>query len=322
MLYTAESVTPRHPDKMCDQISDLIVDVCLTQDPDARVAIETMGGHGEITITGEITTKASFQQTSYIGYICDLFPELANFNFHFNISKQSPDIAHGVDKGGAGDQGIMIGWACNDNSEHLPQEYFLARMVAQRLYRKYPFDGKTQVTMDENGKVKAVVASFQNVKKKDLLKDVKDIIKAEKYFINPAGDWNIGGMEADTGLTGRKLAVDSYGTRIPLGGGAFSGKDSTKVDRSGAYMARRIAVDYLEKYKAKEVIVKLAYAIGVVQPVMAVATVVYDKTNIEEVVIKDYDLSPKGIIEFLDLRKPMFIQTAQWGHFGRDFTWK
>lgn len=322
MLFTAESVTPRHPDKMCDQISDLILDITLTSDPEARVAIETMGGHKEITITGELTTKAKFNQTSYIGYICDLFPELADYNFHFNISKQSPDIAHGVDKGGAGDQGIMIGYACNDNEEFLPQEYFLARMLAQRLYKQFPYDGKTQVTIDEKGVVKAVVASFQNVKRKHLEKAVKNIIKSEKYFINPAGDWNIGGMDADTGLTGRKLAVDSYGTRIPLGGGAFSGKDSTKVDRSGAYMARRIAVDYLEKYNAKFVGVKLAYAIGVVQPVMAVASIVDREGKVQDVKIEGYDLSPKGIIKFLDLRKPVFVQTAQWGHFGRDFNWK
>lgn len=318
MLYTAECVTPRHPDKICDQISDLILDLCLQKDPYSRVAVETMGGHGQITITGEVTTNALLSNAKIKSTILKHFPELKDYKFAINLAKQSSQIAQGVDIGGAGDQGIMIGYACNENSEFMPQEYFLARKLAKSIYSKYPFDGKTQVTLDDKGNVIAVVASFQNVDRSTLLSEVKNVIpNAKEYFINPAGDWNIGGFDADAGVTGRKLAVDNYGPRIPIGGGAFSGKDGTKVDRSGAYIARRIAVDYLLKFKAKEVHTKLAYSIGVAKPVMAVAIV--DGNDVE---ITDYDLTPQGIIDLLKLRNPQYYQTAQWGHLGRGFEWK
>jgi len=197
----------------------------------------------------------------------------------------------------------------------LPLEYELARDLCQKIFEVYPNDGKTQVTI-EDGKVTTVVASFQKTKNSELLPLVQKIIKADEYLINPAGEWNQGGFDADTGLSGRKLIVDNYGPEITIGGGSFSGKDYTKVDRSGAYMARRIAVDLLRKYKATEVHTKLAYAIGVTNPVMAVADI-----DGKEIQITGYDLSPKGIRKFLKLDRVKYAQTCTWGHFGRGFTW-
>ncbi len=321
MLYTAESVSPRHPDKIADQISDLILDNFLLNDPHSRVAIETVGGHGHLTITGEVTSNTHLTKNAIRNIIIQEFSELANFDISINIELQSRDIAKGVDTGGAGDQGIMIGYACNSNSEFIPQEYYLARKLCQHIYKIFPYDGKTQVTIDDDSNIKAVVASFQNVSTEDLSYIVKQFYPhSESYFINPAGDWSIGGFDADTGLTGRKIAIDNYGPLVPIGGGAFSGKDGTKVDRSGAYMARKIAVDYLKKYNAFEVIVKLAYSIGIAEPVMAVARI---KTNkgIEEVQIEGYDLTPQGIIEKLYLREPGYFQTAKWGSMGNNFYW-
>ena len=316
-IRTAEFVSPRHPDKLCDGVSDAILDAYLAGDPDSRCAIETMGGHGKVFITGEVTSKSNVDDSTIRAYVANL---TGITDVTINLVVQSPEIAQGVDTGGAGDQGIMIGYACNDNDEQVPQEYYLARKLNREIYKKYPFDGKTQVTL--SGKSVRVVASFQNALKADLEAICTDFFKKEKYTIkeihcNPAGDWKQGGFDADAGLTGRKLAVDNYGPRVPIGGGAFSGKDATKVDRSAAYMARRVAVDYLEKYKAKEVIVQLSYAIGYDQPLQALAQV--DGKDIQ---IKDYDLSPKGIIEFLDLKKPMFFETSKWGAMGNNFNWK
>jgi S-adenosylmethionine synthetase len=324
-MKTAECVTPNHPDKLCDRISDAILDECLKQDPMSRVAIETMGGHGIITITGELTTKAYINAREIAQGIAG-----KQYGVQTNIVSQSPEIAQGVDTGGAGDQGIMVGYACNDNEAMIPQELYLARSLAKFLYEKYPYDGKTQVTLDKEGFLVTIVASFQNVKQRDLSDEVlawlHSIGKPSDWITihaNPAGDWNIGGFEADTGLTGRKLAVDNYGPQVPIGGGAFSGKDATKVDRSAAYMARKIAVDLLKHYQAKEVFVKLAYAIGVAEPVMVTAKLVHLNGSTTEKELHDfkYNLTPKGIIEFLKLREPQFEKTAQWGHMGNDFTW-
>jgi len=315
MIKTAEVVTPKHPDKICDRISDAILDACLEQDSDSRVAIETMGGHGIITITGELTTKAFVDVPEIVKRVYG-----KDIGVQTNIVRQSPEIAQGVDTGGAGDQGIMIGYACDDNKEFVPQEYYLARKLAQHIYEKYPFDGKTQVTM--NGNSLRVVASFcctPTSVLRDLVVEFFDQYpeyRIEDLHCNPAGDWSLGGFDADAGLTGRKLAVDNYGPRVPLGGGAFSGKDASKVDRSAAYMARRIAVDYLKEYKANEVFVQLAYAIGYDKPIQATAIVDGSTT-----VIRSYDLSPKGIIKFLDLKKPVFSKTAEWGHMGNNFKW-
>jgi S-adenosylmethionine synthetase len=314
-MKTAECITPKHPDKLCDQISDAILDECLRQDPYSRVAIETMGGHRIITITGEVSTQAFVDVPELVKKIVG-----NKYGVQTNINKQSPEISQGVDTGGAGDQGIMVGYACNENQEMIPQELFLARSLCKYIYKKHPEDGKTQITLKKDGNIDTIVASFCNVSKEELkslvLSWAKDKNQDYKIHCNPAGDWSIGGFAADTGLTGRKLAVDNYGPQIPIGGGAFSGKDSTKVDRSGAYMARKIAVDYLEKYKAKEVMVKLAYSIGVAEPVMATALVDGKEKNVE-----GYDLSPKKIIDRLKLREPQFQKTAEWGHFGNNFEW-
>ena len=318
MFYrTAESVSPKHPDKLCDQISDAILDAYLKEDPAARVAAEACGGHGVVFVTGEITSTADV-------YIPAIVKRIAgdDVEVHTKIVKQSPEIAQGVDTGGAGDQGIMIGYACDETEELLPLEVVLARRLNQHIYEKYPYDGKTQITIAPDGTINSVVASFQNVSHDELGKLVKEFIKTHnltgklELHINPAGDWNQGGFDADTGLTGRKLIVDNYGPRVAIGGGCYSGKDPSKVDRSAAYMARKIAVDYLRKREAHEVLVRLAYAIGYSDPLEK--TVIIDGKPEE---IKGYDLTPNGIIKFLDLCRPIYEATARWGHYGEGFDW-
>lgn len=314
---TAEFVSPKHPDKLSDRLSDAILDAYLAQDPRARVAVEVMGGHGEIFVVGEVTSLVAVDIEPIVERIAG-----KELRIHANIVQQSPEISRGVDAGGAGDQGIMTGYACDETPELLPLEYALARSLNRFLYERWPFDGKTQVTL-EGKEIVSIVASFQNAPKIELKKAVKDWAKQcgyfvkyrnsnPKLFINPAGDWSVGGFDADTGLTGRKLIVDNYGPSIPIGGGAFSGKDPSKVDRSGAYMARKIAVDYLHRFQAHEVFVQLAYAIGCDQPVQATAVVDGVEKKIE-----GCDLSPEGIIKTLDLRRPIYESLATNGHFGR-----
>jgi S-adenosylmethionine synthetase len=321
MIRTAECVSPMHPDKMCDRISDTLLDLHLKQDPNSRCAIETCGGLDEVYITGEITSDAVVLKPQIEEVVKNITKD-ENIKVIINLNQQSPEIAQGVDIGGAGDQGIMIGYACRENDEYLPQEYYLAREINKHIYKFYPYDGKTQVTVD--GHKLRVVCSFQNAPKEMLESMVSGWFKRypeyviESLHCNPAGDWSIGGFTADAGLTGRKLAVDNYGPRVPLGGGAFSGKDSTKVDRSAAYMARRIAVDILEKNsEAQEVFVQLAYAIGYDQPLQATAVIDGIETKIQ-----GYDLSPQGIIDFLKLREPIFGESASFGHMGAGFSWK
>ena len=320
MIRTAECVSPMHPDKMCDRISDTLLDLYLEGDPNSRCAIETCGGMGEVYITGEVTSNTEVSEEKITEVVKEIVKD--DIIVLINLNSQSPEIANGVDTGGAGDQGIMIGYACRDNEQYLPQEYYLSRELNKFIFDKFPYDGKTQVTM--NGNSLRVVCSFQNAPKEMLEGLVGGFFSRypqyhiESLHCNPAGDWNIGGFTADAGLTGRKLAVDNYGPRVPIGGGAFSGKDSTKVDRSAAYMARRIAVDLLlSHYTHKEVFVQLAYAIGYDQPLQATAVIDGVETPIE-----GYDLSPKGIIDFLELRKPVFGETATFGHMGAGFTWK
>jgi S-adenosylmethionine synthetase len=314
---TAESVSPGHPDKIADQISDAILDAHLTQDPNARVAVDVAGGHGKIFVTGEVTSKAIDVDVAAIVNRLAGDVELIE-----HIAAQSPEIAAGVDTGGAGDQGIMIGYATNETAELLPFEVVLSRRLNQFLYKIWPYDGKTQITTDGECIV-GVVASFQHAPGDQLRAAVDEwladytVSDAVRIHVNPSGDWNIGGFEADAGLTGRKLAVDSYGPRISLGGGAFSGKDPSKVDRSAAYMARKIAVDYLKKRDAKEVFARLAYAIGVAEPLEA--TVIIDGKH---EAITGYDLTPNGIIKNLDLKRPIYEQTARYGHFGHNFDWE
>ena len=321
MIRTAECVSPMHPDKMCDRISDTLLDLHLQHDPTSRVAIETAGGNGLVYVTGEVTSEYKITEEEITRVIKEVTTD-DTIKVIINLNQQSPEISQGVDTGGAGDQGIMTGYACRENEQLLPQEYFLARELNKFIFEKFPFDGKTQITLDRN-RIR-VVASFQKAPTTELYTLVNEFFRGySKYTLqeihcNPAGPWNIGGFTADAGLTGRKLAVDNYGPRIPIGGGAFSGKDSTKVDRSAAYMARRVAVDLLEQDETRnEVFVQLAYAIGYDEPLQATAVV----DGVEEK-IQGYDLSPSGIIDFLKLRTPIFSETASFGHMGAGFNWK
>lgn len=319
-LRTAESVSPKHPDKLCDQISDAILDAYLAQDPEARVAVEAVGGHGKVFVVGEVTSSATVEVEPMVRRLA------GEQEIEVRLVQQSPEIARGVDTGGAGDQGIMIGYACSETPELLPLETVLARRLNRRLFDKWPYDGKTQVTTKDN-EIVSVVASFQNAPATEIKKVItawladEPLARAAKqieYHINPTGDWAIGGFDADTGLTGRKLIVDNYGPRIPIGGGAFSGKDPSKVDRSAAYAARKIAVDYVRARGASEVLVRLAYAIGHDQPLEASVTI----DGVQEVV-EGYDLSPKGISELLNLKQPQYEATARYGHFGHEeFAWE
>lgn len=323
---TAEFVSPAHPDKICDRISDAILDAHLAEDPFARVAVDVAGGHGTIFITGEVTSSAQKVDVQKIAH------RIAGKDYEVieRIVKQSPEIARGVDDGGAGDQGIMVGYACAENDEHLPTEYVLARDLCKFLYQAHPFDGKTQITIElrynprggfVDGRIKHIVVSWQKVSTDDLraalttwLDQLPQNITLDANVgisINPAGDWDLGGFDADSGLTGRKIVVDNYGPRVSVGGGAFSGKDGTKVDRSAAYYARKIAEELLQEHSAHEVYVYISYVLGKVDPVDATAFV-----DGKQFSLADYDLSPKKIIEELNLRAPLFSQRAEWGHFS------
>ena len=313
--YIAESVTYLHPDKICDQISDNILDEYLKQDPYSKVAVETVGGHGLIALIGEITSKAN---VNIVKTAKDYYKKITNKNIivKSNVSKQSPEIAKGVKIGGAGDQGIMIGYACNENKSFLPNELFLARKLLDGFYS----DGKSQVVI-KNNKIISVVLSIQGKSKSQLKKHIDNLNifnGSAKYFLNNTGSFKIGGFDADAGCTGRKIVVDAYGPRVPVGGGAFSGKDATKVDRSAAYMARWIALKLLKKYGAKEVLVKIGYVIGGIKPVLKVAYI-----DGKEITF-NYDCRPEAIIERFDLRKPIYTQTARRGHFGfiNDHPWE
>src|SRR6202521_4218862 len=363
-LFTSESVTEGHPDKIADQISDAVLDACLEQDPYSRVACETLTCTRLVVIAGEITTSAyvDFQALAR-GVVSSIGYDNALYGFDSNtcavissINKQSGDIAMGVDTGGAGDQGMMFGYAVDENAELMPTPISLAHKLTMRLaqVRKngtLPFlrpDGKSQVTVeyDANGKVvrvDAVVISTQHsetVANDELRAGIlRHVIQAvvpahlldedTKYHINPTGRFVIGGPMGDCGLTGRKIIVDTYGGMGRHGGGAFSGKDPTKVDRSAAYVARYIAKNIVAAKLADRCEVQLAYAIGVAEPVSVLVETfgtgkVASKT-LTELVRKNFSLTPKGIIESLNLRRPIYRKTAAYGHFGRtepDFTWE
>ena len=373
LLFTSESVTEGHPDKMCDQISDAILDALLEQDPMSRVACETATTTGLVMVMGEITTigyvdiqKVVRNTVREIGY------DRAKYGFDCDtcgvivaLDEQSPDIAMGVDKAleakenkmtdeeleaiGAGDQGMMFGYATNETDEYMPYPIYLAHKLARQLtkvrkdgtLRYLRPDGKTQVTVeyDENGKpsrLDAVVLSTQHdeeVTQEQIHKDIKkyvfdEILPAEmvdentKFFINPTGRFVIGGPHGDSGLTGRKLIVDTYGGMARLGGGAFSGKDCTKVDRSAAYAARYVAKNIVAAGLADRCEIQLSYAIGVAQPpsimVDTFGTSKLREDQLVEMIRKHFDLRPAGIIKMLDLRRPIYKQTAAYGHFGRD----
>ena len=330
MYRTAEFVSPKHPDKICDRISDRILDYCLSEDRDARVAVETMGGHGHIYVNGEVTIDSDKEIP--VPHLVDEVlgePEIYDdtHTTSVNLVKQSPEISRGVDSGGAGDQGIMIGYACTHNHEMVPQEYYLARSLCRYVYNHFPYDGKTQITIDENHRIVAIICSFQNTEKEQLEQLIAQwlFLKSKEpdgisIHCNPAGDWEQGGFDADAGLTGRKLVVDNYGPRVPIGGGAYSGKDPSKVDRSAAYMARYIAVDQLRKGgigNIEEVFVQLSYGIGINKPIQAVITTSLGEWDVSE----EYDLTPQGIIEHLNLKEPIYYETSHWGAYGNGFEW-
>jgi len=323
MNKTAEFVSPKHPDKLCDRISDIILDYCLTRDPNSRVAVEVQGGHGFININGEITTNIKEELP-----INDLVEQVVGKEYRIQVKliQQSPEISRGVDTGGAGDQGIMVGYACDENDEYMPEEYRLARDLCRYIYNVYQYDGKTQVTLDTNKNIIAIVCSFQNAKREQLEQLITEWLDYKvdgiEIYCNPAGDWEQGGFDADAGLTGRKLVVDNYGPRVPIGGGAYSGKDPSKVDRSAAYMARHIAVKELKDKQLKECWVYLSYAIGRKEPLQATVKVRTQTNTFGSYDLPDeYSVQPNDIIKELDLKKPIYYETSQWGAYGNGFNW-
>jgi len=362
-LFTSESVTEGHPDKIADQISDAVLDAVLTQDPTSRVACETLITTGLVVMAGEITTKAhvdygkvareTIRSIGYtrgkFGFDCDTCSVLSA------IDRQSPDIAMGVDTGGAGDQGLMFGFACNETPELMPLPIQLAHLLARRLseVRKsgdLPYlrpDGKSQVTIEYRDgrpfRASAIVISSQHdaeVKNEKLRAEIEEkVIRSTvsselldndtKIHINPTGRFVTGGPQGDAGLTGRKIIVDTYGGYAPHGGGAFSGKDPTKVDRSAAYMARYVAKNIVAAGLADRCLVQLAYAIGVAEPVSVMVdtkgTGRISENALANLVRDNFDLTPRGIMEELNLRRPVYHATAAYGHFGREedgFTWE
>ena len=362
-LFTSESVTEGHPDKVCDQISDAVLDAVLAADPRGRVACETMAKDRTVYVVGEITTTArpdvpqlvrdTLREIGYTDPASGLTPE--DCEVVSNLTPQSPDIAQGVDTGGAGDQGLMFGFACDETSELMPFPIMMAHKLSLRLAevrRKKILDfvrpdGKTQVTVEYEGfkplRVDTVVVSTQH--SRDVSNEaihegvkqyvIKSVIPAHmldqktKYFINPTGRFEIGGPKGDSGLTGRKIIVDTYGGMAHHGGGCFSGKDPTKVDRSATYMARYIAKNIVAAGLAQRVEVQLAYAIGVADPVSVMVntygTGQVDNGRLGELIRKHFQLTPRGIIQSLDLLRPIYKKTAAYGHFGRpepDFTWE
>jgi S-adenosylmethionine synthetase len=362
-LFSSESVTEGHPDKIADQISDAILDSVMEQDPKGRVACETLVTTGCAVIAGEITTDCYVDFTKIVrDTIREVGYTRAKFGFDSDtcavistVQEQSPDIAMGVDTGGAGDQGMMFGYSCRETPELMPMPI----MMAHKLVRKVSElrragvlewarpDGKSQVTVEyENGKpvrIDAIVLSIQHspsVQQAKITADIKDHVIASvvptefidsntKYFINPTGRFEIGGPHGDTGLTGRKIIVDTYGGMAAHGGGAFSGKDPTKVDRSACYMARYIAKNLVAAGLCDKVQIQLAYAIGVAEPVSVLVdtfgTATIDEMRLSDLVRDHFSLTPKGIIEALQLRRPIYKKTAAFGHFGRTedtFTWE
>jgi S-adenosylmethionine synthetase len=360
-IFTSESVTEGHPDKIADQISDAILDEVLRQDPRSRVACETLVTTGLCVVAGEITTKAVVDVKTLVRkVICEIGYDNAEYGYDGktcgildSIQTQSPDIAMGVDTGGAGDQGLMFGYACNETKELMPLPIMLAHKLTRQLSEMrrstMPFlrsDGKSQVSVEYvDGKptrIDAIVVSTQHdemdieklrkLVRKNVIDPVvpKDMVdKNTKYHINPTGRFVIGGPHGDTGLTGRKIIVDTYGGMGRHGGGAFSGKDPTKVDRSACYMARYVAKNIVAAKLADRVEVQLAYAIGVADPVSihvdTFGTGKVEDAKIVELVRKHFELTPKGMIESLKLRRPIYRATAAYGHFGRSeksFTWE
>ncbi|MDP3985888.1 MAG: methionine adenosyltransferase [Candidatus Veblenbacteria bacterium] len=333
-IYTVESVTSGHPDKVCDQISDAVLDECLRQDPTSRVGVEVMGSHGLVVIGGEVTTRA---KVDYEAIARQIHTEVGYSNVievKAHVSEQAPEIARGVDTGGAGDQGIMYGYATSETPEFLPRGVVLAHALARRLEQLRTVgeiiwlkpDGKTQVTA-ENGRTLTVLVSAQHTPEVGL-DELRSVLTAKliaplvqdmggiEVLVNPTGTFTSGGFEADAGLTGRKIMVDTYGGLIPHGGGCFSGKDPTKVDRSGAYMCRFVAKNLVAAGLGKECLVSVAYAIGRAEPLM-VEAVNEKQESLSDYVRQRFDFRPQAIIERLGLRRPLYRATATYGHFGK-----
>ena len=365
-LFTSESVSEGHPDKVCDQISDAVLDALLKQDKMSRVACETFVTTGMVLVGGEITTKGYIEVQEIVrNVIRDIGYTKAGVGFDADscsvlssIHSQSPDIAQGVDTGGAGDQGMMFGYASSETPELMPAPIMYAHKLVLRLSdvrKKQPTlmpylrpDSKSQVTVeyDNNGKpirVDTVVVSTQHdpdVTQKKIKEDIIELIihkvipsemldSRTHYYVNPTGRFEVGGPHGDSGLTGRKIVVDTYGGRAPHGGGAFSGKDPTKVDRSAAYAARHLAKNIVAAKLATECQIQVAYAIGVADPVSiqinTFGTGIIPDAKLADFVMKEIDLTPRGIIKRLDLRRPIYRKTASYGHFGRnekEFTWE
>ena len=354
-LFTSESVTEGHPDKLCDLISDAILDECLKQDKNARVAMETFASNNKINIAGQLTTNAiidaeaiarkTMKDIGYKNEFIDINPE--NCEISINITRQSPDIAQGVDIGGAGDQGIMFGYACDETDEYMPFAISMAHKLSRKLteVRKngiLPYlgsDGKTQVTVEYRDdvpyRIDTILISNQhapeieiNAIRNDLIqKVIKEVIPEKyldentKYYINPTGKFIIGGPLSDTGLTGRKIIVDTYGGYAHHGGGAFSGKDATKVDRSAAYMLRFIAKNIVANGYAKKCEIQVSYGIGIAEPISIYINTFGTNTISEEEIIEKikstFDLTPKGIIYYLGLRERIYTKTTNYEHFGK-----
>ena len=370
-LFTSESVSEGHPDKVCDQISDAVLDSLFEQDPMSRVACECFATTGLVLVGGEVTTKGYVEVQKIVrNVVKNIGYTEAGVGFDADscavistLHSQSPNIAQGVDSGGAGDQGMMFGYACTETPEFMPMPIMYAHKLVKRLadirkknHQKMPYlrpDAKSQVTIEYEGKkpvrVHTVVVSTQHASKvsqKKILSDiienvVKEVIpekmldKKTRYFVNPTGLFEIGGPHGDSGLTGRKIVVDTYGGRAPHGGGAFSGKDPTKVDRSAAYAARHLAKNIVAAGLASECLIQVAYAIGVKEPVSIHAqtfgTGTIPDIELEKIIKQNaveggaIDLTPRGIIKRLDLRRPIYQKTAAYGHFGRtekEFTWE
>src|SRR3569623_524712 len=339
--YTTESVTSGHPDKVCDQISDAILDECLKQDPLSRVAVEVAGSHGMLFIGGEVTTNAKVDYEQIARRVYKEIGYTENLEVFGRGATQSNDIAMGVNREGACDQGIMYGYATHETPEYLPKGVVLAHKLARKLQELRENgtlkwlrpDGKTQVTIGEGGKVLTALTSPQHAEDVDqetiylelfekLFKPVLGSIDGVEILGIPTGRFVQGGFEADAGLTGRKIMVDTYGGLMPHGGGAFSGKDATKVDRSAAYMCRFVAKNLVANGYAKEAIVSVAYAIGRAEPVM-IEAFDQDGKDLTEIVKKNFDFKPKAIIEKLGLRQQIFQKTAAYGHFGySDRSWE
>jgi len=340
-MKTAESVTEGHPDKVCDQIADALLDEYLKRDPQSRVALEVFGSHGMLMVGGEVTSKGEIDIEAMAKHVYKQIGYDDELEVFVNIELQSGDIAQGVDTGGAGDQGIMYGYASAETESFMPAPIAHAHALSSRLSelrRHDPAfawlrpDGKTQVTMDR-GRVLTVVVSTQHapdisqeeIRAKlidGLIAPVIGGVDGVEILVNPTGRFVVGGFTADTGLTGRKLMVDTYGGIIPHGGGAFSGKDATKVDRSAAYMARFAAKNLVAAGYAKKCMVSVAYAIGRAEPVMLTARS-EDGRDLSPLAAKHFDFRPQAIVERLGLRAPIFRETAAYGHFGRDrFPWE